>query len=106
MRHKWVSELFPGNCTPTMDSPENIRCCLNCELPVECCNGNYSTCRAGRAKASRPHTNRGKRLSWTPDMVRDVVEGRKTQHELAYELGVAQSTVHRVIKKMEEEGKL
>ena len=106
MRHKWVSELFPGKCTPTMDSPENIRRCLNCELPVECCNGNYSTCRRGRAKASRPHTNQGKRLSWTPDMVLDVVEGRKTQRELARELGVSQSAVHNAIRRMREDEKL
>ena len=88
------------------DSPENIQRCLNCTLPVECCNGNYSTCRRGRAKASRPHTNRGKRLAWTPDMVRDVVEGRKTQRELARELGVSQYAVHAAIGRMREEGKL
>lgn len=53
MRHNWADDMFPGNCTPVMDSPENIRRCLNCELPVECCNGNYSTCRAGRSRAGK-----------------------------------------------------
>lgn len=105
MRHNWASELFPGNCTPVMDSPENIRRCLNCELPVECCNGNYSTCRAARKPKPKPKRH-NKRLSWTPDMVRDVAEGRKTQRELARELGVSQSVVCKVIRRMKEAGKL
>ena len=39
-------------------------------------------------------------------MVRDVVEGRKTQRELARELGVSQSVVCKVIRRMKEAGKL
>ena len=105
MRHNWADDMFPGNCTPTMDSPENIQRCLNCELLVECCHGNYSTCRAVRKPKPQPkrHNNR---LAWTPDMVRDVVEGRKTQRELARELGVSQYAVHAAIGRMREEGKL
>lgn len=87
------------------DSPENIQRCLNCTLPVECCQGNFSTCRAVRKPKPQPR-RRNNRLDWTPDMVLDVVEGRKTQRELARELGVSQYAVHAAIGRMREEGKL
>ena len=65
-----------------VDSPEDIQRCVG--LPKK----------------------RGPYMKWTPEMVDDVVAGRKTQCQLAKEMGITQATVSGAMKRLRERGEI
>lgn len=95
------------SCMPPMrqaahydvDSPEDIQRCLNCTRPVAYCKGDPQRC-VGLPKKRGPY------MKWTPEMVDDVVAGRKTQCQLAKEMGITQATVSGAMKRLRERGEI
>lgn len=96
MGRNWAEGLFDGGMLPSMDPPEDIQCCLNCTLPESYCHG-LPHC---PGEAQPPATSHDRAYThWTPELLADVIAGRKSQKELARELGITPGAVHRALRR-------
>lgn len=96
MGRNWAEGLFDGGMLPSMDPPEDIQRCLNCTLPESYCHG-LPHC---PGEAQPPATSHDRAYThWTPELLADVIAGRKSQKELARELGITPGAVHRALRR-------
>ena len=96
MGRNWAEGLFDGGMLPSMDPPEDIQRCLNCTLPPSYCHG-LPHC---PGEAQPPATSHDRAYThWTPELLADVIAGRKSQKELARELGITPGAVHRALQR-------
>lgn len=96
MGRNWAEGLFDGGMLPSMDPPEDIQRCLNCTLPPSYCHG-LPRC---PGEAQPPATSHDRAYThWTPELLADVIAGRKSQKELARELGITPGAVHRALRR-------
>lgn len=106
MGRNWAESLFPGETTPTMDSPEEIQKCLNCTIPAEFCAGNLHHCRERQRNCRPRNLGKQKYIAWTAELVADVMAGKKSRNQLARELGVSPTAVRNAIARLKNKGEL
>ena len=82
MGRNWAESLFPGETTPTMDSPEEIQKCLNCTIPAEFCAGNLHHCRERQRNCRPRNLGKQKYIAWTAELVADVMAGEKNRQTM------------------------
>lgn len=100
MARNWASDLFDDNMLPTMDSREDIRRCLDCTLPPSYCRGTPGHCGPPK-KPGAPHGPRKKKyIHWTPELLADVIAGRKSRRQLARELGISPTAVRNALQRI------
>lgn len=86
--------MFDGGMLPSMDPPEDIQRCLNCTLPESYCHG-LPHCPGEVQPPATSHDR--EHMHWTPELLADVIAGRKSQKELALELGITPGAVRKAL---------